>query len=65
MKNEEIDIAAETLEFPIAPDFKSRPATIEFQTMLLRIEENMPWRNARPGEEARRLAEKIPVAFVL
>jgi len=33
--------------------------------MLRRIEENMPWRNRRPGEAEHRLAEKIPVEFVL
>jgi hypothetical protein len=53
------------LEFPVAPDFASLPARVELQTMLKRIEENMPWRNSRPGETERRLAEKIPVEFVL
>jgi hypothetical protein len=53
------------LEFPPAPDFASRPPKIELQAMLRRIEENMPWRNSRPGEAERRLAEKIPVEFVL
>jgi hypothetical protein len=53
------------LEFPVAPDFISRPPRVELQTMLRRIEENMPWRNQRPGEAKRRLAEKIPVEFVL
>ena len=53
------------LEFPVAPDFVSHPPRIELQTMLKRIEENMPWRNSRPGEAERRLAEKIPVEFVL
>jgi hypothetical protein len=54
-----------TLELPVAPGFVSRPPRIELQTMLRRIEENMPWRNQRPGEARRRLAEKIPVEFVL
>jgi hypothetical protein len=53
------------LEFPVAVDFISRPPKIELQVMLRRIEENMPWRNSRPGEAERRLAEKIPVEFVL
>jgi hypothetical protein len=53
------------LEFPVAPGFVSCPPQIELQTMLRRIEENMPWRNNRPGEAERRLAEKIPVEFVL
>lgn len=53
------------LEFPIASDFVSRPPRVELQAMLRRIEENMPWRNSRPGEAERRLAEKIPVEFVL
>ena len=56
---------AADLEFPVAPDFISCPPQIEFKTMLKRIEENMPWRNSRPGEAERRLAEKIPVEFVL
>jgi len=38
---------------------------VELQTMLKRIEQNMPWRNSRPGEAERRLGEKIPVEFVL
>ncbi len=53
------------LEFPVAPDFVSRPPRIELQAMLRRIEEDMPWRNQRPGEAERRLAEKIRVEFVL
>jgi hypothetical protein len=53
------------LEFPVAPDFISHPPKVELRTMLKRIEENMPWRNSRPGEAERRLAEKIPVEFVL
>ena len=53
------------LELPVAPDFVSRPPQVELQAMLRRIEENMPWRNRRPGEAKRRLAEKIPVEFIL
>ena len=53
------------LEFPVAPNFISRPPRIELQAMLRRIEENLPRRNSRPGEAERRLAEKIPVEFVL
>ena len=55
----------EHLELPIAPDFISHPPRIELQAMLRRIEENLSWRNQRPGEAERRLAEKIPVEFVL
>jgi len=55
----------EVLEFPVDPDFISRPPRVDLQAMLQRIEENMPWRNARPGEARRRLEEKIPVEFVL
>jgi hypothetical protein len=54
-----------SLEFPAAPDFTSRPPQVDLHTMLRRIEKNMPWRNSRPGEAERRLAEKIPVEFVL
>jgi hypothetical protein len=54
-----------TLEFPVAPDFISHPPCINPQAMLRRIEETMSWRNKRPGEKERRLAEKIPVEFVL
>jgi hypothetical protein len=57
--------ASDVLEFPVAPDFISRSRRIELHAMLRRIEENMPWRNQRPGEAERRLAEKIPVEFVL
>jgi hypothetical protein len=53
------------LEFPIAPDFLSLPPRVELQAMLRRIEENMPWRSTRPGEQARRLADKVDVEFVL
>ena len=57
--------AGETLEFPVAPDFISLPPRIEPKVMLRRIEENMPWRNSRPGAEERRLAEKVVEEFVL
>jgi len=53
------------LEFPVAAGFISRPPRVELQAMLRRIEENMPRRNSRPGAAERRLAEKIPVEFVL
>lgn len=53
------------LDFPVAPDFFSRPPRVELSAMLQRIEETMPWRSTRPGESERRLAEKIPVEFVL
>jgi hypothetical protein len=53
------------LEFPVAHDFVSRPPRINPQVMLRRIEETMSWRNKRPGEKERRLAEKISVEFVL
>jgi hypothetical protein len=57
--------ASNGLEFPVAPGFISRPPQVELTAMLRRIEENMPWRNRRPGEVERRLGEKIPVEFVL
>ena len=53
------------LEFPVAPDFVSRPPRIDPQAMLQRIAETMPWRSQRPGEAERRLAEKVAVEFVL
>jgi hypothetical protein len=53
------------LEFPVAPEFASRRPRVELQAMLRRIEENLPWRNRRPGKAQRRLAEKIPVEFSL
>jgi hypothetical protein len=59
------DAPSVALEFPVAPDFVSRPPRIELQAMLRRIEENLSWRNSRAGEAERRLAEKIPVEFVL
>jgi hypothetical protein len=55
---------AADLDFSVEPDFISLPPQIDPQIMLKRIEENMPWRNSRPGEAERRLAEKIPVEFV-
>lgn len=57
--------SADILEFPVAPDFAPRPPRIELSAMLQRIEESLPWRNQRPGEAERRLAEKIPVEFQL
>jgi len=56
---------AADLELPVAPEFDSRPPRIDPQAMLRRIEETMPWRSTRPGEQERRLAEKIAVEFVL
>ena len=53
------------LALPVESDFISRPPKVELQAMLKRMEETMPWRNSRPGETERRLAEKIPVEFVL
>lgn len=53
------------LELPTAPDFVSQPPRIDPQAMLERIAQAMPLRNKRPGEAARRAAEKIPVEFVL
>jgi hypothetical protein len=55
----------DALEFPVAPDFRSRAPRIDPQVMLRRIEENMPWRSTRPGEKERRRSEGISVEFVL
>jgi hypothetical protein len=54
-----------TLEFPAAPDFVSQTPQINAQAMLERIAQTIPLRNKRPGEAARRAAEKILVEFVL
>jgi hypothetical protein len=54
-----------TLEFPVAPNFVSHPPRIDPQAMLQRIAETMAWRSHRPGEQERRLAQKVPVEFVL
>ena len=53
------------LEFPIDPDFLSLPPRLDPQVMLRRLEETMPWRSTRPGEEERRLNGKVDVEFVL
>lgn len=53
------------LEFPVAPDFVSQSPQSNPQMMLERIAQTMPLRKKRPGEDARRAAEKIPVEFVL
>jgi hypothetical protein len=60
----EAALAAE-LEFPVVTGFLSLPPQIDPQVMLRRIEQTMPWRSTRPGEQERRLAEKISVEFVL
>ena len=57
--------ATAKLELPTDPDFLSLPPRIDPQTMLRRIEENMPWRSTRLGEKERRLAEKVGEEFVL
>jgi len=56
---------AADLDLPVVPDFDSQPPRIDPQVMLRRIQETMAWRSTRPGEQERRLAEKIPVEFVL
>ncbi|MGO8675339.1 MAG: hypothetical protein ACLQVX_05665 [Limisphaerales bacterium] len=53
------------LELPVAPGFVSRPPRLDPQVMLRRCASAMPWRNSRPGERERRLAEKILEEFVL
>ena len=53
------------LELPAPPEFVPGRPRIDPQVMLARCEENMPWRNALPHAKERRLAEKIPVEFVL
>ena len=53
------------LQFPIDPEFVSRPPRLDPQIMLQRCAQNMAWRNSRPGAKERRLAEKISVEFVL
>jgi hypothetical protein len=55
----------DVLELPVEPGFVSRPLRVDMQTMLKRNEEHLAWRNSRPGEAERRLAEKISVEFVL
>jgi len=63
--NDAMNDVGDILEFPVAPDFVSQPPQINPQVMLRRIAENMAWHNRRPKEQERRLAEKIPVEFVL
>jgi hypothetical protein len=53
------------LEFPVDPDFIGQMPPIDLQAMLARIAESMPYRKSHPGEQARRIAEKIEVEFVL
>ena len=59
------EAAAHRLEFPIDAGFLSSPPRLDAQVMLRRLEETMPWRSTRPGEEDRRLATKVDVPFVL
>jgi hypothetical protein len=63
--NDALKETPDTLEFPVAPDFVSHPPRIDPQIMLQRIAETMPWRNRRPGDQERRLTQKISVEFVL
>ncbi len=53
------------LEFPINPDFDSRPPRLDPQVMLRRIAKTMPWRSTRPGAIEHRLAEKVEQEFFL
>ena len=53
------------LQFPVDPDFLSVPPRLEPHVMLRRLEETMPWRSTRPGEEERRLRTKVDVEFTL
>jgi hypothetical protein len=53
------------LQFPIDSDFLSVPPRLDPQVMLRRLEETMPWRSTRAGEEERRLRTKVNVEFVL
>jgi hypothetical protein len=57
--------ALEELELPVDREFLSLPPRLEPQVMLRRLEETMPWRSTRPGEQERRLAGKVDVEFVL
>ena len=63
--NDALKETSDTLEFPVAPNFVSRPPRIDPQVMLQRIAETMAWRSQRPGEAERRFADKIAVEFVL
>jgi len=49
----------------VDPDFLSLPPCLDPQVMLRRLEETMPWRSTRPGEQDRRLLTKVDVEFVL
>jgi hypothetical protein len=53
------------LEFPVDAGFLSLPPRLDPQVMLRRLEETMPWRSMRPGEQERRLLAKVNVEFVL
>jgi len=49
----------------VDPDFLSLPPRLDPQVMLRRLEETMPWRSTRLGEQERRLLTKVDVEFVL
>ena len=51
-------LAAE-LDLPVAPEFNPPPPRMDPRVILQRIAETMPWRNTRPGESERRLAQKF------
>jgi len=54
--------AGETpLVFPVASNFISRVPRIDPQAMLQRLEENLRYRLARPGERERRATEAVAV----
>lgn len=53
------------LEFPVDPNFVSKPPRLPWDVAFRGCEEALPWHTARPGFEERRLADKVDVEFVL
>jgi hypothetical protein len=53
------------LDFPIDPDFVSKPPRLPWQAIYQRSEESLPRKTMRPEFEEQRLASKIAAEFVL
>ena len=53
------------LQFPIAPDFISRPPRLDWDAIVRRCEESLAFKRRQPGFEERRLASKVTEEFVL
>lgn len=53
------------MEFPVAPEFLSRPPRVDLIKMFQRCEGMLRWKTCQPDFEQRRLAQKCAAEFIL